>query len=384
MKKKRFLSNIIILGFVSLFADMSTEMVYPIVPLYLTTALGAAPALIGLMEGISESIASLLKVFGGYIGDRDQNKKKLAFIGYSGTVIYKILLLISTSWTGVLIARVMDRTGKGIRTAPRDALIAQSSDSNHLGKSFGIHKMLDMVGASFGALLAYFIVASNIGFHRAFLLSIIPAIAGLFTLSAVREENDISTKRKTLSWKGFRLNRKLTAYLIIIFIFCLGNSSNAFILLKAREQGFSSSQVMLLYFIFNMTASIFSIPAGRLSDQFGRSRILVPGYLLYGLVYLGFAYTTSKPFTLLLFISYGIYTASISGAERAFISENSPLGFTGTVLGLYSMMQGFGLLLSSLIAGLLWEIGGSDTPFLFGGLVSSCAAFLILLLLRKK
>lgn len=384
MKNKRVISNIVLLGLVSLFVDMSTEMVYPLVPLFLTATLGASPAIVGIIEGIAESIASLLKVFSGYIGDVYHNKKRLAFAGYSASVIYKIVLILATSWFGILVARVIDRTGKGIRTAPRDALVAQSSDDKRLGGSFGLHKMLDMTGSSLGALLAYIFVATNIGFHKAFLFSIIPAGVGIMIIFAVREDNNNFTACKKLSLKGLKLDGKLKAYLAIIFIFCLGNSSNTFLLLKAHERGFSASQVILLYLIFNVATSILAIPSGKLSDKFGRSKILVPGYLIYGLVYLGFAFLSAKPAILILFIAYGAYTAFVSGAERAFIAENSPAGLKGTILGLYGMVQGIGLLLSSTIAGLMWDRINSNAPFLFGGVIGIISALIIWVVLGKN
>lgn len=384
MKKKKVLSNIVLLGLVSMFVDMSTEMVYPLVPLFLTATLGASPAIVGIIEGIAESIASLLKVFSGYIGDVYHNKKRLAFAGYSASVVYKIFLILAASWPGVLVARVIDRTGKGIRTAPRDALVAQSSDGKKLGGSFGLHKMLDMAGSSLGVVFAYIFVATNFGFHKAFLFSIIPAVIGILIISAVREDKSCEAPCEKLNLKGLKLDGKLKAYLTVIFIFCLGNSSNTFLLLKSQEQGFSSSQVILLYLIFNVSASILAIPSGKLSDKFGRSRILVPGYLIYGLVYLGFAFLSSKPAILLLFIAYGAYNAFISGAERAFIAENSPAGLKGTVLGLYGMLQGIGLLLSSIIAGLMWDHINSSAPFLFGGVIGIISSLIILVILDKN
>lgn len=383
MKKSKVFSNIVLLGLVSMFVDMSTEMVYPLVPLYLTATLGASPAIVGVIEGLAESIASLLKVFSGYLGDVYHNKKRLAFAGYSASVIYKIFLLLAASWPGVLVARVIDRTGKGIRTAPRDALVAQSSDVKKLGGSFGLHKMLDMAGSSLGALLAYIFVATNFGFHKAFLFSIIPAVIGVLIIFAIREDKNRETVCEKLTLKGLKFDGKLKVYLAVIFIFCLGNSSNTFLLLKAQERGFSAAQVILLYLIFNVSASVLAIPSGKLSDRFGRSKILVPGYLIYGLVYLGFSFLSEKPAIVILFIAYGAYNAFISGAERAFIVENSPPGFKGTILGLYGMLQGIGLLLSSIIAGLLWDHINSDAPFLFGGMIGILSAIIILLILDK-
>lgn len=384
MKKKIVLSNIVMLGLVSMFVDLSTEMVYPLVPLFLTATLGASPAIVGIIEGIAESIASLLKAFSGYIGDVYHNKKRLAFAGYSASVIYKIFLILAASWPGVLVARVIDRTGKGIRTAPRDALVAQSSDGKKLGGSFGLHKMLDMAGSSLGALFAYLFIVTNFGFHQAFLFSIIPAVIGILIIFAVREDKSCEVPCQKLTLKGITLDGKLKMYLAVMFIFCLGNSSNTFLLLKAQERGFSSSQVILLYLLFNVATSVLAIPSGKLSDKFGRSKILVPGYLIYGFVYLGFALMSSKPAVLFLFIAYGAYTAFVSGAERAFIVENSPSGLQGTILGLYGMLQGIGLLLSSIIAGLLWDRINSGAPFIFGGVIGIISALIISVILETK
>jgi len=384
MKKNFVVPNIVLIGLVSLFVDMSTEMVYPLIPLYLTSTLGATPAIVGVIEGIAESIASLLKVFSGYIGDVYHNKKNLAFVGYSASVIYKVLLLLSTSWVGVLAARAVDRTGKGIRTAPRDALVVQSSERKKLGGSFGIHKMLDMAGSSIGALFAFVFVAKGFGFHNAFLYSIIPAVIGIMIIPAIREDRSKIQAGEKLTLKGFKLDRQLKLYLAVMFIFCLGNSSNTFLLLKAQERGFSVSQVLLLYLIFNVSTSIFAIPSGRLSDKFGRSAILVPGYIIYGLVYFGFATLASKGIIVLLFVAYGVYTAFISGAERAFVAEASPTGFKGTVLGIYGMLQGFGLLLSSIIAGVMWDNINSNAPFWFGGILGIFSAVAVAVILSRN
>jgi len=384
MKSKRVISNVALIGLVSLFVDMSTEMVYPLVPIFLTTTLGATPFIVGIIEGIAESIASLLKVFSGYVGDVRRNKKRLAFAGYSASVIYKVVLILSTSWLGVLAARIIDRTGKGIRTAPRDALVAESCDENNLGGSFGLHKMLDMLGSSLGVVLAYLFVATGFSFHKAFLFAVIPAVIGLMIIPAIREDKTRSMTCEKLTLRGMKLDGRLKLYLAVIFLFCLGNSSNAFLLLKAQESGFSVSQVILLYLAFNISSSVLAIPAGKLSDRFGRSRILVPGYLIYGLVYLGFAFLSMKAGIVFLFIAYGAYNAFIGAAERAFIAENAPVGLKGTVLGLYGMLQGIGLLLSSIIAGLMWDKINSVAPFVFGGLIGIASAFLFSAILGGK
>jgi MFS family permease len=378
------ISNIVLIGLISLFIDMSTEMVYPLIPLYLTTALGATPAIVGIIEGIAESIASLLKVLSGYIGDVRQNKKKLVFAGYSAAAIYKVILLLVGSWAGVLAARVVDRTGKGIRTAPRDALVAQSCGGKKMGGAFGLHKMLDMAGAALGALLAFVFIALGSGFKSAFAWSLIPAGIGLLIIFAVREDKCAEAPRERFSLKGVKLDARIKLYLGVVFFFCLGNSSNVFLLLKAQETGFTSAEVMLLYLVFNASASALSLPFGKLSDKVGRSRVLVPGYIVYGLVYLGFALLASQAAAVVLFVLYGAYTALISGAERALIAETAPAQYKGTVLGLYGMLQGIGLLLSSIIAGALWNALGSDAPFLLGGGIGLVSALLAAIVLRQR
>lgn len=382
MKPKRIVSNIVLIGLVSLFVDMSTEMVYPILPLFLTAALGATPAIIGVIEGIAESIASLLKVGSGYIGDVFENKKRLSFIGYSASILYKIVLLLAGSWGVVLLARIIDRTGKGIRTAPRDALVAQSSDKARLGGSYGLHKMLDMAGSSAGAFLAFVFVTVGTGYRSAFLWSIIPAVVGVLLIPLIQEKRQAAEKHPALKLKGLHLDNRLKLYLAVLFLFCLGNSSNTFLLLRAQQRGFSASGVLLLYLIFNISAAILAIPSGRLSDRFGRSAILVPGYLIYGLVYIGFAALASKGLIIFFFVAYGAYTAFISGAERAFIAEAAPAGYKGTVLGIYGMLQGIGLLLSSIIAGVMWDSIGPNAPFWFGGVLGILSALLIAVILR--
>ena len=384
MERKTIFPNIVLIGLVSLFVDMSTEMVYPLIPLFLTSTLGATPTIVGIIEGIAECTASMLKVFSGYIGDVYQNKKKLTFIGYSASVIYKVSLLLATSWVGVLAARVIDRTGKGIRTAPRDALVEESSEKKKLGGSFGLHKMLDMAGSTLGVVFAYVFVTNGVDFEKAFLYSIIPAVIGIMIIPSIREGRSEKQKVEKFALKGIKLDKKLKLYLAMMFVFCLGNSSNIFLLMKAKDCGFSASQVILLYLIFNVSASVLSIPAGKLSDKVGRKAILVPGYIVFALVYLGFALLEAKPAIVMLFIAYGIYTALVTGAERAFVAETAPAGLKGTVLGIYGMLQGIGLLLSSIIAGFLWDSINASAPFWFGGMLGLVSAIGIALILSSN
>lgn len=373
--------NIVILGLISCFADISSEMVYPIIPLYLTAVLGATPALIGVIEGIAESVASLLKVFGGYISDRFQKKKLIAFSGYATGVLYKLALLFAGSWVGILTARVIDRFGKGIRTAPRDVMVAESADRASMGKAFGIHKTLDMVGSAAGILLAYLLLTSagDNSYRMIFAVSIIPVAVALSLFGFVREKKERRTvQHREPFWKNVRsLDGRLKLYLAVTFLFSLGNSSNSFLLLRAYDAGFSGSTAILLYFIYNVTASLLAIPCGRLSDKVGRKKLLVAGYITFSLVYTGFAFCTNKGLFVLIFMIYGAYTAMTAGVERAFIAEIAPAELKGTMLGLHSMLAGIALLPASVVAGLLWNGIGAYAPFVYGGAMSLIAAIIL-------
>ncbi|MEG2454361.1 MAG: MFS transporter, partial [Clostridia bacterium] len=360
--KNRGATNIFILGFVSLFIDMSTEMVYPVLPLFLV-ALGTAPALIGVIEGISESIAAFLRVASGYVSDKTSKKKTLAILGYSAAFLYKVLILLSSGWFGILIAKIVDRTGKGIRTAPRDSLIAEAGGAQ-LGNSFGIHKMLDMLGSALGVLLAYLILSYDYAYKAVFIWSLAPALIGVSLLFFVKEvKNIVPPQREKFAIKNIKLPKRLWFYLVTVFIFSVGNSSNAFLLLKAQSNGFDDKTVLLVYLAFNLSASLLSIPFGKISDKFGRRPLIVSGYILYALVYLGFALFTQSYMMFVLFVVYGIYSAMLTGAEKALMVEMAPPHLKGTALGLQGMAQGIGLFISSIIAGLLWQFVGNNFPF---------------------
>lgn len=381
--------NIILLGFVSFFSDISTEMVYPLIPLYLTGAFGATPALVGVIEGVAESLAGLLKVFSGNFTDKYKNKKTVAFFGYFAGVLYKLALIFSASWSGVFVSRIVDRMGKGIRTAPRDVLIGESSKADKMGRSFGIHKMLDTLGSAIGIIISYFLVLklgnSSEDYKRIFAISVIPAVIGLIVILFVKEKKSATVdERKKVeffkSWKLIDSNLKL--YLLVTLIFTLGNSSNSFLLLRAKSVGFTDTNVVLLYFAYNISTAVLSVPFGRLSDIIGRKNILVVGYFVFSAVYLGFAFASSGTMIWLIFILYGFYTALISGAQRAFITEIAPPHLKGTMLGLQSTIEGAALLPASVIAGFLWDSVSASAPFILGCSLSFISAVMLIFFMK--
>jgi len=361
-------------------------MVYPLIPLFLMATLGATPALVGIIEGIAESVASLLKVFSGYLSDRFQHKKGLAFWGYAAGVFYKVVLLVAGSWVGVLSARVIDRIGKGVRTAPRDVLVSESADNKSMGKAFGLHKALDMSGAAIGILIMYFIMVGSpdgYNYKMFFSLSMIPGVLGLCMFVFIRQTKTPQPTHREPFWRNAkRIDGQLKLYLVVVFLFTLGNSSNMFLLIKAKSTGFSDTSVILLYFLFNLVASALAMPVGQLSDKIGRKRLLVPGYLMFSACYLGFAFASTQATMTVTFVLYGMYTAMIAGVERAYVAEISPPELKGTMLGLQSTVAGIALLPASVIAGALWDGLGSSAPFLFGAVMSGAAALILLLFMR--
>lgn len=383
------MNNVVLVGLVSFFADLSTEMVYPLIPLYLTTVFGATPALVGVIEGIAESLASLLKVFSGYVTDKYRKKKPIAFFGYSTVLIYKVALVLAGSWAGVLAARVIDRFGKGVRTAPRDVLVSESSDPAKLGHSFGLHKALDMAGSAAGILAAFLIMNAwkgNYAYKRLFLLSSIPAFFALAMFLFIKETGKPRESKAPLHvLSGLKsLDARLKLYLVVVFMFTLGNSSNTFLLLRAGNVGFDSATVVLLYFLYNIVSSLLALPLGRMSDRVGRKRILVAGYVTFAIVYGLFAWAPSKGAMIAAFALYGLFTAMTAGVERAFIAEIAPRDLKGTMLGLHSTIVGIALLPASVIAGLLWSAFGPAVPFALGSSLSFAAALVLAIGLRPR
>ncbi|NLI80651.1 MAG: MFS transporter [Deltaproteobacteria bacterium] len=380
--------TVLILGLVSLLTDISSEMVYPVLSLYLTTILGTTPAIVGIIEGIAESLASLLKTYSGYVSDKVQRRKPLAILGYGSSTLGRLFLYFSTSWGWVLAGRVVDRFGKGVRTAPRDALIAEASRSDRLGHSFGIHRALDTLGAVIGIAIAYFLFKSTQqAYTKIFLLSMIPGVVGVLLLFSVREKQPMKTgvrPKAFAAWRG--LHPRLKAFFLIAFLFALGNSSNQFLLLRAKNLGFEAAEVILAYLLFNVVYALTSYPAGRLSDHIGRKKLLVIGYISYGLVYLGFSWASLPAHLWGLFGVYGLYTGLTEGVEKALVADLCPGESRATMLGIHATLIGIGLLPASVIGGFLWNIFGAEVTFYFGaaiGLLAALGMYLVVPRLKR-
>ncbi len=360
-------------------------MVYPLVPFFLTAVLGAGPAVLGLIEGLAESVASLLRVFVGWISDRIGRRNGLTIAGYAGSALGKLLLAFAAGWGMVLAARIVDRLGKGIRTAPRDALIADSAHDAKRGGAFGLHRTLDTWGAVLGVGLGYWFFTRMPGeYAHVFLWALVPAAAGVLMLLAVREVGHKGPRAAPprLSWSA--LPRRLQLFLVIALVFTLGNSSNAFLLLRAQGLGFSAAAVILLYGAYNASFALSSYPIGRLSDRIGRKALLITGYLVYGIVYLGFAVLDAPEHAWLawiLFALYGLYSGFTDGVEKALISDLAPRELRATAIGLHGTLVGIGLFPASFVAGQLWTRLGPASAFYFGGGTGFAAALGLLLVL---
>ena len=376
--------NVLILGLVSFLTDVSSEMIYPLLPLFLTSVLGAGPAFLGLIEGIAESTASLLKLISGVISDRVSGRKSLVLAGYAVSAIARPLVAAAATPAQVLFIRFGDRIGKGVRTSPRDALIADSIDPAIRGKAFGFHRSMDHAGAIVGPLIATALLTWFLDDIRLiFWLSSIPGIlAVVLIVSHVKE-----TARKTsadASILGSLPRGTLRKYLLTLFLFTLGNSSDAFLLLRASQLGVSPARIPLLWTFFHLVKMVSTMPFGALSDRIGRRSVIVAGWAVYALAYLGFAFAVTELHAWLLFALYGLFYGFTEGVEKALLADFAPPAERGAAFGWYNFTTGIGALPASLIFGFIWEKSGSHAAFAFGAALACCAAFLLIFLVPSE
>jgi len=379
-KKFGIPKNVFAMGWVSFFNDTASEMIYPIVPIFLTSFLGVPVAIVGLIEGIAESTASILKFFSGWLSDKLQKRKPFVVLGYTFSTISKIILGLAYYWPIVLLGRFVDRFGKGVRTSARDALITESCIEKERGKSFGFHRALDTLGAVAGPLFTIlFLSILNNNLKLIFYISFIPAFIGvLLVLIFVREK-----KKKALCFADLKLrwrdaNPSFKIFLFISIIFSIGNSSDAFLILRAQNLGMAIRTTVFCYVLFNLTYALFSTPAGIIVDKIGAKKILVVGFFIFSVVYLFFGLANINLFMWFLFPVYGIYMALTEGVGKAYISLLVPVQKSGTAFGIYNTSIGICSFISSFIAGLLWSYTNVRVPFFFGSATAILSAILFI------
>lgn len=370
------------LGWISFFADVSSEMAYPAIPLFLKNVLKAPVAAIGLVEGVAEALVSVMKGLSGIHSDRTGRRAPYLQWGYGLSALGKPLIALATVWPMVLAARVTDRLGKGIRTPARDALLADSVDASSRGEAFGIHRAMDTAGALVGVLLALALLAwMPEGYRTLFVLAAIPgAIAVVLTLriSEPRSEgadgDEPEPPPAPISVRD--LPKGYWRALALALVFALGNSSDTFLLLRAQDLGYSAAAAIGAYALYNATYALLSRPMGRLSDRLGRWRVLGAGWIVYAAVYVGFA-TLGSAAVWPLFAVYGVYMGFTEGVGKALVADHAPRGSRGTALGFFYLASGLATLASSVVAGLLWDRIGAAAPFWFGAGCAVVAAALI-------
>ena len=378
--------NAFFTGLTSFFTDTSTKMVYSVMPLFLLS-IGASKTTISLIEGIAESTASLLKAISGYWSDKIGKNKLFMIIGYGITAIVTPIYALARIPIQILFFRFFERIGKGLRTAPRDSLISGSIKKNEAGKTFGFQKAMDNSGAIVGPLIAFVLLSSfPLNYTNIFLLATLPAIFGVLTIVIFIKEAKAERKETTDNISLKQLPKKFYFFLIIIFIFTLGNSADALLLVKTSETGIDKSYIPFVYMIFNTVSVLLAIPIGKMSDRIGREKLIILGYLTYAIVYYFFGRFNNINIFIFLFMLYGFYSALTDGSQKAMISDIVRKDLKGTGFGIYHAVLGITLLPASLIAGLLYDKVNSNAPFYFGSVMALIATILMKLftILNKK
>jgi MFS family permease len=369
--------NVLALSAVSLLTDVSSEMTYPLLPVFLATVLGASATSVGVIEGAAESTAALLKLASGWWSDRAPRRKPLVLLGYAIASAIRPLIGLAQSVSQVLAIRVTDRVGKGIRTSPRDALIADSVDPAIRGRAFGFHRASDHAGAVIGPLLAFAILRwSRLDLRTVFLLTAIPgALAVLTLLFGVREvPREKPAREGAAAGLKVPLGRRFWAYLGVLLLFTLGNSTDAFLLLRAGQLGVAPALVPILWAMLHVVKSASSTPGGALSDRLGRKPLIVAGWLVYAAVYFAFGRASATWQAWALFAVYGLYFGLTEGVEKALVTDLVPPDRRGAAFGWYNLAIGLAALPASLLFGALWDRWGSSTAFDFGALLALAAA----------
>jgi MFS family permease len=387
-RRPRLGRNVVALGVVSFLTDVSSEMIYPLLPVFLTATLGADAAFVGAIEGAAETTAALLKLASGWWSDRVRRRKPLVVIGYAIASIARPLVAIAQSASQVLAIRVSDRVGKGIRNAPRDALIAESVDPSIRGRAFGFHRAMDNAGGVLGPLIAFAVLTWHFAALRTvFWLAAIPALLSLIVLVGFVRDVPRAATRSGAAAKGLDLTRPMGArfwkVLGVIFLFTLGNSTDAFLLLRANQLGVPVALAPILWAALHVVKTASNVPGGVLSDRIGRRPTLIAGWLLYAVVYFGFARASEAWQAWALFAVYGLFFGLTEGSERALVADMVSLESRGTAFGWYNLAIGLGALPASLLFGFVWDRSGAPVAFLMGASLALVAAIGMTLVGKK-
>ena len=376
----------IIIGLVSLLGDISSEMIYPILPTFLTQTLHAPATVVGLIEGFAVGTASVVSGFSGWISDRIRRRKHVAFVGYALTAVSRPMISFATAWPVVLGARFADRFGKGIRTAPRDALLAESAAETARGRAFGFERAMDSAGAVLGPLLGLALVVwAGIEARNIFLISAIPASIAAVMILAVRERrSDIVAGSSSIRLSLAGTSRDYRRLLIVTAVFGLANSANAFLILRAQQLGLTVGLTIVAYALYNAVASMASVPAGTVSDRFGRRNLLIIGYAIYAVSYAGFALANASWLVWPLFAFYGLFPALTDGVSKALAVDTAGKAGRATAIGIYSAVIGITQIAASYIGGMLWDKVDSTATFYFGAALAGLAAVLSFALLPSR
>jgi MFS family permease len=377
--------NTFLLACASLFADISTEMLYPILPVFLTQTLGAGGSAVGLIDGVAQATQNIVQGFSGWLSDKLQKRKSIALAGYLLAAVAKPLIGLATGWQGVLGARFLDRLGAGARSAPRDALIASSADEAHRGKAFGLEGIGDNLGAFLGPLLAVVLLLFlHLDMRLIFFLAIVPGLLAVLMVMLVAERPVMVSAKSRLD-VGFRqFPRAYWRYLLATALFGIGNSSNAFLILQTQDIGASLETTILIYAAFNLVAALISYPAGYLSDQWGRRNILLLSLAIFFITYIGFAWTRNTLLIAALFALYGLYQGIFRSVGKALATDFVPEQLRASGIGWYNTTIGLLGLVASIIAGLLWDHVSHGAVFLFGAAFAVVGGIALLMLVPAR
>jgi MFS family permease len=377
--------NTFLLAFASLFADISSEMLYPILPVFLTQTLKASGTIVGLVDGVAQAAQNIVQGFSGALSDKLQKRKPVALAGYLLAAAAKPLMGLSSSWQGVFGARFLDRLGAGTRSAPRDALIASSVDEKDRGRAFGLEGVGDNAGAFLGPLLAAFLLYSlHVGIRPIFYLALIPGLLAFFMVLLVKERQVAVAAKSKIDISLRQFPKAYWKYLLATALFGIGNSSNAFLILRTQDIGASLERTILIYAGFNLVAALISYPAGSLSDKWGRKNILLASFLIFLIAYLGFALTQNVFLIAGLFVFYGLYEGIFRAVGKAYAADFVPEHLRASGIGWYSTTVGLLQLVASVVAGLLWDRIGHTAVFYYGAVFAAVGSVGLFLLVPEN